>query len=77
MLDPPALDQFTAKRELLLLTVFRKGDGWGMRVEEIDDDPALDITYPDEDAAKAEAILAVQEIFGYGYTERDFQWELA
>ena len=52
-----------------------------MRVEEIDDGPegawAPDITYIDEEAAKAEAILAVQEIFGYGYTERDLQWEWA
>ena len=74
------MDQFTAKRELLLLTVFREGNGWGMRVEEIDDGPggvwAPDITYPDEATAKAQAILAVQEILGDGYTERDFQWEL-
>ncbi len=70
------MQQFTAKRELLLLTVFRKGNRWGMRVEEIDDGPegawAPDITYPDEAAAKAHAILAVEEIFGYGYTKQIF-----
>ena len=74
-----ALDRYTATRELLLLTVFRRGDGWCMRVEEIDDDPegawSPDIIYPDESFAKAQAILAVQEIFGYGYTERDFEWK--
>jgi hypothetical protein len=73
------MDKYIATRELLRLTVFRKGDGWGVHVEEIDDDSegawAPDITYPSETSAKAQAVLEVREIFGYGYTESDFQWE--
>ncbi len=75
-----ALDKFTATRELLLLTVFRRGDGWSLRVEEIDDPDgawAPDTIYPEEGIAKSNAITAVQELFGYGYTRQDFQWEPA
>ena len=72
------LNRFTATRDLLLLTVFRKGDGWGLRVEEIDDPDgayAPDTTYPNDGIAKSKATMAVQELFGYGYAEGDFNWE--
>lgn len=72
------VDQFTAKRELLLLTVFRRDDGWGLRVEETDDPEgayAPKTTFSTERSAKSKAMRVVQELFGYGYTERDFQWE--
>jgi hypothetical protein len=78
MSDLTASHRLTAKKEDLLLTVFKSGEGWGLRVEEIDDPDgayAPDTTYATQETARSRAVAAVQELFGYGYTAKDFKWE--
>ena len=72
------MDQLIAKKELLLLTVFKRDEGWCLRVEETDDPEGAyspDTIYVTEESAKSHAMSAVQELFGYGYTTKDFRWE--
>ena len=56
------LYRLTATQEDLLLTVFKRGEGWGLRVEEIDDPEgayAPDTSYATEESARSHAVAAV------------------